>query len=64
MTTINVWRIHWRDPQTGNIVETAGVDYRSWSEADAALSTLLGFRRRLTATIDPCIPDVSSEVQP
>ena len=56
--TKNVWRINWRNPETGNIVETAGVDYDSWQEADAALSTLLGFRRTLTATIDRSIVEV------
>jgi hypothetical protein len=56
--TTNVWRINWRDSKTGNVVETVGVDYRSWEDADAALSTLLGFRRTLTATIDRYIVDV------
>lgn len=56
--TKNVWRINWRNTETGNIVETAGVDYDSWQEADAALSTLLGFRRTLTATIDRSIVEV------
>ena len=56
--TTNVWRINWRDSKTGAVVETAGVDYPSWDHADAALSTLLGFRRHLTATIDRYIVEV------
>jgi hypothetical protein len=56
--TTNVWRINWRDSKTGNIVETAGVDYPSWDHADAALSTLLGFRKTLTATIDRYVVEI------
>lgn len=48
----NIWVINWRNPVTGDIIETAGVPYDSWQEADAALSTLLGFRKTLTPTID------------
>jgi hypothetical protein len=60
--TTNVWRINWRDSKTGAVVETAGVDYPSWDHADAALSTLLGFRRHLTATIDRVVVDVPVSV--
>lgn len=44
--------------KTGDIIETCGVDYPSWDHADAALSTLLGFRRTLTATIDRYVVEV------
>jgi hypothetical protein len=50
--TTTVWRIHWRDRETGNIIETAGYDYPSWDEANTALSTLHTFRYRATPTID------------
>ena len=39
--TTNVWRINWRDSKTGNIVETAGVDYPSWDHADSTRSAVL-----------------------
>jgi hypothetical protein len=58
--TTNVWRINWRNSKTGDIVETAGVDYFSWDHADAALSTLLGFRRTLTPTIDRYVVEVEN----
>jgi hypothetical protein len=56
--TTNVWRINWRNSKTGDIIETCGVDYPSWDHADAALSTLLGFRHTLTATIDRYVVEV------
>jgi hypothetical protein len=49
---MKIFRIVWREPKTGNIRETAGYEYKTWEEADAALSTLLGFRRTLTPTIE------------
>jgi len=57
--TTNIWRIVWRNTKTGNIIETASVGYTSWAEADAALSTLLGFLRNgLTPTIERVIAEV------
>ena len=56
--TTNIWRIVWRNTKTGNIVETAGFGYTSWAEADAALSTLYGFRRTLTPTIEREVVEV------
>ena len=57
--TTNIWKIVWRDSRTGNIRETAQVSYTSYAEADAALTTLLGFRAaHLTPTIEREIADV------
>lgn len=48
----NVWRIVWREKGSGNIVETSAIDYLSWKDADSALTTLLGYRRNWTPTIE------------
>lgn len=58
--TTNKWHIVWRNPATGNVVETANDSgYGSWKEADAALSTLLRYRSdNLTPTIERRIQDV------
>jgi len=59
--TTNVWNIVWRNNVTGNVVETAGGDYRSWGDADAALTTVLGYRRNgLTPTIERTVIEVQS----
>ena len=55
----NVWRIVWRDSKIGNIIETAGGPYLSHADADAALSTVIGYRRsNLTVTIEREVVEV------
>ncbi len=57
--TTNTWRIIWRNPKTGNIEYSGLTSYRSWSDADAALTTLLRqVRDNLTPTIEREVVDV------
>jgi hypothetical protein len=57
--TTNIWRIVWRNTETGDISYTGLSNYTSWSEADAALTTLLGFvRNGLTPTIEREVVEV------